>query len=131
MASVEAAVIAALKASPSVNALVGTSIAIWGGKQSSSPLYVTVQRISTEGAGHLDGPSNLDWPRIQIDVWGTDGLSALNVAEAIRTAIDAVPQTSLGVEFSATFQDQRGPAPDEETRNFRVSSDFLVFYERN
>lgn len=130
MASLEAALIAALTANAGVSALVVSRVFIAGGRQGSEYPYVTLQRISTQGAGHLDGPSNLDWPRVQIDVWGTTGLSVLNVAEAIRTAIDGITVSSLGLAFDATFQDQRGPAPDEETRNFRVSQDYLVFHSR-
>lgn len=130
MASIEAALIAALKVNASVAALVVTRVGIVGGIQNALYPYVTIQRISTQGAAHLDGASNLDWPRFQIDCWGTEALSALNAAEAVRTAIDAVPLTSLDRVFTATFQDQRGPAPDEETRNFRVSQDYFIFCER-
>lgn len=130
MASLEAALISALKADAGVTALTGDRISIAGGRQGSEYPYVTLQRITTAGAGHLDGASNLDWPRVQIDVWSPQGLASLNVAEAIRSAIDNVPQTALGLTFDASFQDQRGPAPDEETRNFRVSQDYLVFYAR-
>lgn len=130
MASLEAALIAALKAHVDVATVAGGRVFVAGGQQSAEYPYVTIQRISTQGAGHLDGPSNLDWPRIQIDVWSPKGLDSLNVSEAIRTAIDGKAAISLGVNFDASFQDQRGPAPDEATRNFRVSSDYLVFYER-
>ncbi len=126
MASLEAALIAALKAAADVAGLVGTRVFIAGGQQTAAYPYITIQRISTQGAGHLDGPSNLDWPLMQIDAWGETALATLNTAEAVRSAIDAVP----GLNFSATLQDQRGPAPDEVTRNFRVSQDYLIFHAR-
>ena len=93
--------------------------------------YVTVQRIATSGADYLDGPTNLEWPLFQIDCWSEKALAALAVAEAVRAGIEAVERTAGGVTFTATFQDQRGPAPDEQTRNFRVGQDYHVFYERN
>ena len=122
--SADAALVAALNANAGVSAL--GPVFIKGGRQGAVYPYATVQRISTEGAGHLDGASNLDWPRFQIDCWSPVGLTALTMAEAIRTAIDHV----AGLAFYATFQDQRGPAPDEETRNFGVSQDYFVFIER-
>ena len=125
MASPEAALVAALNANAGVSALGPVFIA--GGRQGTAYPYATLQRISTAGANHLDGASNLDWPRFQIDAWGVTAIAALNLAEAIRTAIDH--QTIAGSSYP-TFQDQRGPAPDEETRNFRVSQDYLVFHER-
>ena len=131
MASAEAAVIAALKADAGVAALAGERGFIAGGRDGAGYPYFTVQRISTEGAAYLDGPSDLEWPRFQIDAWSNKAAEALALGTAIRAAIDTVDITAAGLTFTATFQDQRGPAPDEETRNFRVSQDFLIWHERN
>ena len=127
MASPEAALIAALQAAAPVAALAGTRVFLAGTRQGADYPYLTVQRISTEGAAHLDGPANLEWPRFQIDAWAVKATEALALGDASRAAIDHV----AGLPFYATFQDQRGPAPDEETRNFRVSTDYLVWQERN
>lgn len=131
MASPEAALITALKANVPVAAVVGTKVFIMGARQGAEYPYVTVQRIATAGAGHLDGASNLDWPLVQVDCWSPDGLVALNLGNAVRAAIDSVAITSTTPNIYAVFQDQRGPAPDEETRNFRVSQDYHIFHERN
>lgn len=128
--SAESALIAALQANAGVAALVSTRVFIAGGRQGADYPYVTIQRISTEGAAYLDGPSTLEWPRFQIDCWSPVGLTALAVSEAIRVAIDGVSNSGAGLSFVATFQDQRGPAPDEETRNFRVSQDYFLYYGR-
>lgn len=130
MASPEAALVAALIADAGVLALVARRVFIAGGREGEVYPYVTIERISTQGAAHLDGPSDLDWPRFQIDAWGTEALSVLNIAEAVRVSIDGKNSTAAGLTFFASFQDQRGPAPDEETRNFRVSQDYLIFHER-
>jgi hypothetical protein len=130
MATIEAALVAALTAETTVSALVGSRVFPVGAAQNKVYPYVTYQRISTQGAPHLTGPSNLDWPRFQIDVWGTTALSALTAAEAIRTFIDSVERTGAGLSFTATFQDQRGPDIDEETKNFRVSSDYFFWHQR-
>lgn len=130
MASPEAALVAALKADAGVTSAVAGRVFIAGGRQGSAYPYVTIQRIATAGAAHLDGPSNLDWPLFQIDCWGEDALSALNASEAVRAAIDGVSITSTTPNFYAVFQDQRGPSPDEETRKFRVSQDYHLFHSR-
>jgi hypothetical protein len=103
MASPEAALIAALKADTGVAALVGTRVFIAGGRQGEVYPYVTVQRIATVGAAHLDGPSNLDWPLLQVDSWASDALVALNTAEAVRTAIDGVNVTSTTPNLTPCF----------------------------
>lgn len=130
MATIDAALVAALKAAAGVSALVGTRVFTRGTQQSATYPYVTVQRISTQGEPHLAGPSSLDWPRFQIDVWSPVALDALNVGEAIRTAIDGISTTASGRTFTATLQDQRGPTPDEESRNFNTSLDFYIWHER-
>lgn len=130
MASIEAAIVAALKANVGVATFAAARVFISGAQQGGTYPFVTVQRISTQTAANLNGASHLDWPRIQIDVWSQTALEALNTGEAIRSAIDCTELTFSGVTFTATFQDQRGPAPDETTRNFSVSQDYLAFHER-
>ena len=131
MASAESALTAVLLANPAVSGLAGDRVFVAGARQDAGYPYAALQRISTAAAGHLDGPASLEWPRVQIDCWAKTGLAALALAEAVRGAIEAVPAVGDGLSFIATFQDQRGPAPDEATRNFRVSQDYFVWYERN
>lgn len=130
MASPEAALIAALTGAAGVSAVLGSRVFIRGGRQGVVYPYATIQRISTQGEAHLDGPSNLDHPRFQIDCWGTTAVSASDAAEAVRVAIDGVASTGAGLTFNATFQDQRGPAPDEETHNYSVSQDYFIWHGR-
>lgn len=132
---IEVALITALTANSEVSALVGNRVFVMGSRQGSTYPYVTIQRISTVGAEHLNGPATLEWPRIQIDCWASPddptgaALKALTIADAIRTALDQ--QTITGTPtFTATFQDQRGPSADEETKTQRVGQDYLVFYAR-
>lgn len=129
MASLEAALIAALTGNAGVSALVGARVFPTGGQQSAIYPYVTIQRVSTAGATYLNGPNTLEWPRFQIDTWGTKALDALTVAEAVRAAIDNITVAGSPT-FTATFQDQRGPAPDELTKNFNVSQDYFLYHER-
>lgn len=129
MASVETVLIAALKANATIAAMTAGRISVWGGLQDPAYPYVTIQRISTPTAEHLNGPATLQWPRIQFDIWATKATEAMDVAEAIRTAIDNVAVAG-NPGFTATFQDQRGPAPDSETRSFGVSQDYFLYHER-
>lgn len=129
MATIEGALTSALTGNAGVAALVAARVFTKGGRQGTAYPYVTYERISTQGAAHLDGPSDLDWPRFQIDVWAETALSAINVANAIRTAIDGL-ETAGSPAFYATFQDQRGPSADDETKKFNVSQDYFIWHER-
>ncbi len=133
MATIEAALTAALTGDATVSGLIGTRFFPVGARQGTTYPYVTYQRISTEGAAFLDGDANLEWPRFQIDVWSPKALEALTVAEAIRAFLCPTPtvdRTGAGLSFCASFQDQRGPTKDEETTNFGCSADYLFFYGR-
>jgi hypothetical protein len=130
MPTPEAALAAALSAEPTVSAHLAARVFPVGGRQGTDYPYATYQRVSTVGAAHLDGAADLEWPRFQIDVWGASALAALNAAEAIRAFLDATERSGAGLSFLATFQDQRGPTLDEETRNFGCSQDYLIWYGR-
>lgn len=124
---------AAVAGEATVSGLLGTRFFLFGSRQGVAPPYATYQRISTAGANYLDGDANLEWPRFQIDVWAKTGLEASDIAEAIRAFLCPTPtveRTGAGLSFTASFQDQRGPTLDEETRNFGCSQDYFLTYER-
>lgn len=140
MAAIEAALTAAVTGDATVSALIGTRFFLTGSAQAKTYPYVTYQRISTAGAVYLDGDANLEWPRFQIDVWAKDAsdgksgaLIALEIAEALRAFLCPTPSVAragAGLSFTASFQDQRGPEIDEESRNFRCSQDYFIWYGR-
>lgn len=123
--------VAAVLAEASIAAHIGDRFFPVGGAQGAAYPYATYQRISTQGAGHLDGASTLDWPRFQIDFWAKTALAASDAAEAFRAFFDSIERAGAGLTIEATFQDQRGPALDEQSRNFGCSQDYFVWYERN
>lgn len=128
--SAEDALIAALQADPGVSDLVGSRVFIAGGRQGTPYPYITVQRITTSGAASIDRPATLEWPLFQLDAWGETAASAKDAGEAAIAAIDGKEITAGGLTITATKQDQRGPAPDEETRKYRVSQDYYIWHER-
>lgn len=133
MATIEAALTAAVTGDPTVGGLIGTRFFPMGGRQGAAYPYVTYERISTAGAAFLDGDANLEWPRFQIDVWAKTALEALTIGDALRSFLCPTPSAEIATtagNFLASFQDQRGPTLDEETRNFGCSQDYFLFYER-
>lgn len=125
---------AAVTGDATVSGLIGTRFFMIGTRQGNAYPYATYQRISTAGAGYLDGDANLEWPRFQIDVWAKTALEALDIAEAIRTFLCPTPtvaRTGAGLSFTAKFEDQRGPTLDDESRNFGCSQDYFLTYGRS
>ena len=126
MTSIEAAIKAILDTAT----VASGGVFIAGGRDATDYPHVTIARIATAGAAHLDGPATLEWPLVQIDCWAQTALAALDTGEAVRASIDGIGAIGAGKAIYASLQDQRGPAPDEDTRTFRVSQDYLVFHER-
>jgi hypothetical protein len=131
MASIEAALVAALTGEASVSALAGSRVFPIGGRQGAQYPFITFQRISTQGAAHLDGPSTLDWPRFQLNLNGDTADEARELAEVVLLFLDGREHSAAGMTFTATFQDQRGPTLDEVTKKFGAQQDYLLWHERN
>lgn len=129
MASPEETLAAVVSGDAALVALIGDRFFPIGTKQGPASPYVTYQRISTAGAAHLRGASNLDWPRFQFNVWGDTLASARAVADALRTLLDAVEHTAAGLTIECTFKDERTSFA-EDTRKPGVSQDYLVWHSR-
>jgi len=134
MATLEAALVAAVIGEETIAARIGDRFFPIGGRQKVPYPYVTYQRITTSGAEYLDGDATLEWPRFQVDTWSPDADEAQEIAEAIRAFLcptPSVPIAAAGLSFTASFQDQRGPTLDETTRNFGCSQDYFLTYLRS
>ena len=117
------ALVAAIVADSAFASLAGNRFFVKGGRQGSAYPYAVYDVIATENPVHLDGTSTLDAPYVQIECYGETASSARAVRNAIRAVLDQPSVTALATTFSATFQNQRGPAPDEETRKHRADLD--------
>lgn len=108
-----------LKAAPAVTALIGSgdncrAYPFGFAPQGVQIPYVTWTLVSGQPTNRLTGLSAADNLRVQVDCWGATGKAALQVAEAVRTALESVSHC-VSVNLSER---------DEETRTFRHSMDF-------
>ena len=135
--TIEGALISVLKADSGIIAAIApladgsAAVLVHGGQVAVPYPYIALERISTPGAADLTGHRHLEWPRMQIDCWAKTALAAATAAAAVRAAIEGQTKTVGAITFTATFQDQRGPAPDPETLNFRASLDFYLWHQRS
>ena len=87
------------------------------------------QTIGGAPANTLDAAAPADNDRIQVDCWSDDYDEAIDVAEAIRTAIEsASAQTALAVGMQIVSFN--GHDYDSETKRFRVSFDVSIWSSR-
>lgn len=97
---------------------------------------IVFSKISGIGDYHLQGPSGLSRPRIQIDCWAqsTDAASALGAL--VKERIDGFrglmsygsdsPQAS--VEVLGSFLDSEREDYDDTAKLYRVSLDYLIWF---
>lgn len=117
------ALAAAITADAGFTALAGNRFFIKGGRQGAAYPYAVFDVISTDSAIHLEGNSDLEAIYVQIECYAETADGARALRTAIKTVLDVPSVTAAGVTFSTTFQNQRGPAPDEETRKHRADLD--------
>ena len=105
----------ALVADAGVTALVGQRVSPILKAQDTTLPAITLQRISIVPQNHLTGDGDLDYGRVQLDVWATTYVEARSVADACRTALAAYQ-----LELESDDYD-----PDTET--YRVIQDWSVW----
>jgi hypothetical protein len=117
----EEALVARLKSTPGVTALVGTRIFPMEAPQGAVTPWIVYQRVSTNTFSVLRGRSSLDDPRLQYTVWADTYSSARAVATQVRLSLDDYQVDGV----HARFRDQRDvPNPDGIRKG--VSQDYFV-----
>ncbi|MDY6844229.1 MAG: DUF3168 domain-containing protein [Thermodesulfobacteriota bacterium] len=117
---VEEKLVTVLKASSDLVNLVSSRIFPVLLPQDAAFPSVTYQRVSGERVYDLDGDSNLENPRIQIDTWSTSYGASKQISGIIRTAM----------EGSATFDALLLSDMDlyqDDVEIYRISQDFSIW----
>jgi hypothetical protein len=83
-------------------------------------VYATWQTVAGRSENYLSGRSDMDWSRVQIDVWGPTGAAVDAVVDALRNALE------LRGYLGGINLDGRDP----ETRLYRISFDFEFWQAR-
>jgi hypothetical protein len=117
--SLETKLYTLLSGNAGVVALVATRIYPLTAPQEAAMPYVVYTRVSSGRLYSLTGYSNLEYPRMQVDCYGTTYSEAKLLSEAVVTAIRAA--TTFGTE-------QDDPQEMfEEDETYRVSIDFSIW----
>jgi hypothetical protein len=84
------------------------------------PVYATWQTINGRPENYLSERPDMDWYRVQIDVWAPRGSIADAAADALRNALEP-----HGYMVSLNLDGR-----DPETRLYRISFDFEFWVSR-
>jgi len=129
---------ALLLADTAISAAVGGSriypVLLPQGQRLPSIVY---HRVSGIGDHHMQGPSGLNQPRIQIDCWAQSQDAAVSLADLVKSKLDGFAGTVLWGSSSpqnetviqGAFYDTEFEDYDDVAKLYRVSRDYLVWYE--
>ena len=96
--------------------------------QSPTLPAVVWQRISTTRVHSQSGASRLARPRFQFTCWATTTLAAIQVAGALREALDGYGGRMGMVENVAIFGEGENAGLDPETGLRNVALDFFIWH---
>lgn len=131
--SVESAVVAKLKATSAVTALVSTRIYLLKLPQKPTLPAIRVQLISDPQNKHLRGPDGATRARIQVDAYAAETVtdpygSVDNISEAVNDALVYEGFTAASIKVqSAERVDRRAMREADELNLVRMLQDFQVW----
>ena len=133
----EAALRVQLVGTAAVTALIGSAMYWLAADQDATAPMLVYQRITSSREGNQTGADGLVNATFQIDCYGTSQQTAMELADAVRTAIDGRTGTFGSGGNTATvdycrLEDERdveeAPSAGEETRVFRRMLEFRIKY---
>ena len=125
--SIEKAIVAILKASPTFSTLCAGRIWALILPETAAFPAITYQRISETPDYTLDGPGTFGEARLQIDCWSAASHSeASQIADAIASAIDGYTGTSAGVSIHNVMRDNSQDFYEPNPKCYRRSVDYMI-----
>lgn len=103
---IEADIVAKLKATTAITAIAGQRIYPAPPPEGAALPLVTWQMISDAPTRVADGVLNYRWTRVQINVWAADRLTAINLSNAVRAALDGWKSTAVHVATTINVVDR-------------------------
>lgn len=67
--------------------------------------YIVLMLVGTQGETTLNGPSGIDFPRVQLTCWHPDRNTARDLRKVLRTAVEGLVISGAS-NIVATFQDE-------------------------
>ena len=124
---------ALLSSSSELAALVGDRIFPMRAPQNANPNCITFMEISVSPVG-IKGYAKNEQARVQIDVFAPTQSNAGHIAKLVRKAMEPVLPATIGGVFTQVveFDDQQNMIEEsaEDTGMYRISQDYLIYYNR-
>lgn len=97
---------------------------------------IVYSRISGLGDHHMQGPSGLARPRIQIDCWAQSLDAAVSLANLVKERLDGFKGSMLwgdnspaeAIVVQGIFFDSEREDYDDTAKLYRVSADYFIWF---
>lgn len=113
-----------------VAAIAGTKVFPEMAEQNAAPPYVVYNLRSNEPSDVQRGPSALDTAMVEVSCYANSYATAIDLGDAVRTAIDRVGGTYNGVNVQSIQYMTEVMDFDEMRRTYRVVADYHVRVDR-
>jgi len=129
MAVIEQAVDSILNGSAAVTALVGSRIYAGKAAQNATDPCIVYSRISSERDHAMSADTGLASARMQISCFGRHYSEAMDVAEAVRGALQDYSGAAGSVTIQRSFvANERFLGYDESSRTYHVAIEFEIWH---
>lgn len=123
-----------LRASPGVQAIVGSRLYPDAAPDTASLPYITFSLISSVHERHLGGNSGVAHPRVSIDCWGLTSDDVNNLVEKVRLALDGLRGNMAGLSVDLAYLDGVAADFQEPTKSrniayYRKNMTFIIWHE--
>lgn len=132
MTVLDEGLMAYLKATAGITALVGARIYPLTLPEEPTLPAIVIQRISTPRTLTHDtsgATGDLISPRFQFDAWGTSQAATKAISDALRAALNGKTGAAGGVTLRAALADEEVPDYNQETGLYRTRSDYIVWFQ--
>ena len=137
LANIRSALRAHLLDDAAIAAVVGARVYPLKMPQGQTGTSIVYSRISNSGDHHMEGPSGLSSPRMQIDCWSTNPDTAASLADLVKERIDGFrgeigyggDSPSNRVRVQGVFFDSEREDYDSDVQMYRVSRDYFIWFE--
>jgi len=136
MAEIEASLVAHLKATAGIAALVSTRVYGMVIPQGATLPCVVITRISTPRTLTMDtsgATGDLTSPRFQFDAWSETHASSFAISKAIRAAMNgatgSIGSGATTTTIRASLENQYAPTWEPEAELYRGRSEFIIWLQ--
>lgn len=103
--------------------------------QGETRASIVYTRISGLGDWHMQGPSGLSRPRVQIDCWSQSADTAATLSNIVKERLDGASGTWLwgddspaeGIVVQGAFAETERDDYDDAVKMYRCSRDYLIW----